>query len=287
MLFGIASFSGMDAVGKWVVRDHSVFQLLFLRSAVAILILAVLAPVFGGRNAVRTTQPFAHVLRSICSVLAFLFFFVSVRYLPLADAVAVAFGGPFIVTALSVPLLGETVDRRRWMAVGVGFLGMLLIVQPTSGAFRPAALLVVAASFAYAFMMVLTRWMSRRSETGERTFVFLAFTFAIQTLVGLSGSLSNWAPMAPLDIGLSCVVGILALGGHYGITAAFQRAPASVVAPFEYTALLWATLFGFLIFGDFPDVYVWLGVAIIVAAGLYTIRREDQSLEDEAPPSNL
>lgn len=274
MLLGVASFAGMDAIGKWAVRDFSVFQVLAVRSAVGAAILLLLAPLFGGRDVLRTSQPAAHVLRSLCSTVAFLFFFAAVRVLPLADAISVEFGGPFIVVALSVPLLGESVGRRRWIAVAVGFLGMLLIVQPTGEGFRPEALLVLLASVSYSLMMILTRWMADRSGGRERTFTFLAYTFGVQGLVGLLGAPLAWEPMSGFDIALTSAMGVFTLGGHLGVTAAFQRAPASVVVPFEYTALVWATIFGFLFFGDFPGPMVWIGVAVIVGAGLYTIRRE-------------
>ncbi len=275
MLMGVASFAGMDAIGKWAVRDFSVFQVLAVRSAVAAAILVLLAPYFGGREVLRTSQPAAHVLRSLCSTVAFLFFFASVRVLPLADAIAVEFGGPFIVVALSVPFLGERVGRRRWMAVAVGFLGMLLVVQPTGRGFRPEALLVLLASVSYSLMMVLTRWMAERSGGEERTFTFLVYTFGVQGLVGLLGAPAAWEPMSGFDLALTSAMGVFTLGGHLGVTAAFQRAPASVVAPFEYTALVWATILGFLFFGDFPGPMVWTGVAVIVGAGLETLRRED------------
>lgn len=274
MILGIACFAAADAIGKWVVTDYSVFQVLAVRSVLAVLILLLLAPVFGGREVVRTRQPAAHVARALSSTLAFLFFFASVRVLPLADAVAVEFGGPFIVMALSVPLLGEHVDRGRWIAVAVGFLGMLLVVQPTGEGIRPEALLIIASSLSYAFMMVLTRWMAKRSGGAERTFTFLVYTMSVQGLVGLLGAFWAWNKMSGFDFALTSAMGVFALGGQLGVTAAFQRAPASVVAPFEYTALVWATLFGLVIYGDFPKPAVWMGVAIIVGAGLYTIRRE-------------
>lgn len=273
MVLGVASFAGMDACGKWLVRDFSIFQVLALRSSLAAAILVVAAPFSSKGDLFRTRQLGAHLLRSSCGVAAFLFFFASVRYLPLADAVAVAFGGPFIVTALSVPLLGERVSRGQWLAVIVGFAGMLLIVQPTGEGFRPEALLVVASSFSYALMMILTRWMVRRSGGAERTATFLFYTFAVQA-AGFFIAVPRLRPMTAFDLGLTGAVGLLALGGHFGITLAFQRAPVSVVAPFEYTALVWATLFGFVVFGDLPDPTVWVGVAIIVGAGLYTLRHE-------------
>lgn len=274
MILGIACFSAMDASGKWVVKDYSVFQLLAVRSSLCVVILGALVPFFGGRQALATRRPWAHLARALASSLAFLFFYAALRYLPLANAVAVEFGSPFLVTALAVPILGERVDAGRWAAVLVGFVGMLLVVKPTSEAIRPEALLALASSFCYALMMVMTRWIAQRAGGGDSTFTFVSFIFLVQTIVGLLGGVSQWKPMTALDLALSAGVGVFALGGHFGMTSAFQRAPASVVAPFEYTALLWATLFGFFVYGDFPEPVVWIGVAIIVGAGLYAIRRE-------------
>jgi drug/metabolite transporter (DMT)-like permease len=284
MVLGIGSFSAMDAIGKWLVRDHSVFEILAIRSTMVALLLLAVAPAFGGRRALGSAQPRAHLARALCGVGAFFFFFTSVRYLPLADAVAVAFGGPFIVTALSVPLLREHVDGRRWAAIMVGFVGMLLIVQPTGEGFRPAALLVIASSFCYALMMIMTRWMHLRSGNVEKTFTFVFYTFAVQAAAGWLGVATSSKGVGISDLGLIVAMGLLALVGHIGMTLAFQRATVAVVAPFEYTALVWATLLGFMVFGDFPGPMVWTGVAIIVGAGLYTIGRERSDTEIEAPP---
>ena len=274
MVGGIACFAAMDTVGKWLVQTHSVFQVLAMRSLVATGILLVLMRPSGGRKAIETAQPWAHALRALCAVLAFLFFFTSLRFLPLADAVAVAFGGPFIVTALSVPFLGERVRLGQWVAIAFGFVGMLLIVQPTGAGFQPAALFVVASSLAYAFVMILTRWMARRSRGAEKTFAFLFYTFIAHSAVGVAGTLGRFVPMSTTEMLLGGAMGALAVCGHFGITRAFQLAPVSAVAPFEYTALVWASLLGFVVFREFPGANTWLGVAIIVAAGLYTIRAE-------------
>ena len=123
ILLGIAAFASMDAIGKWLVRDYSVFQVAAVRSTMVLGVLVLALPFVGWTDAIRSEQLGAHVGRAACGFAAFVFFFTSVRYLPLADAVAVAFGGPFIVTALSVPLLGEHVGGRRWAAIGVGFVG--------------------------------------------------------------------------------------------------------------------------------------------------------------------
>ena len=276
MLLGIASFASMDAIGKWLIRDISVFQILAVRSTVVTLVIVATFPMIGGFSLMRSPQLGAHGIRALCGVGAFFFFFTSLRFLPLADAVAVAFGGPFIVTALSVPLLGEHVGGRRWVAIAVGFIGMLLIVRPTGEGFQPAALLVILSNFSYALMMILTRWMAcRRGEEQTSTFVF--YTFFVQAIIGwLACALapSSLRPLNGTDLVLILAMGALALSGHFAITRAFQRAPVSVVAPFEYSALVWATLLGFVVFGEFPGAYVWLGVAIIVAAGLYSVHSE-------------
>lgn len=283
MIGGIACFSGMDAVGKWLVETYSVFQLQALRGSMVTGALLLATPFFGRTSVFRTRWLRAHVLRSLCGGIAFLFFFASVRYLPLADAVAVAFGGPFIVTALSVPLLGEHVDGRRWIAIAVGFAGMLLIVRPTGAAFRPAALLVIGASLAYSLVMILTRWMHRRAEGKEPTFHFVFYAFAVQAVTGWLIAPFVWKSMTPSALGLVALMGTFALSGYIFITLAFRYAPVSVVAPFEYTALVWATVLGLVVFGDFPTRGVWLGVAIIVAAGWYTVRREQQDQGDTLP----
>ena len=283
MVLGIACFSLMDAIGKSLVSVYSTFQILAVRSTMVTLVLLAAMPLFGGRSTVTSPQPWAHGIRSFCSVVAFFCFFTAVRYLPLADAVAVAFGGPFIVSVLSVPLLGEHVTFHRWAAVAVGFLGMLLIVQPSGQGFRPEALLVIASSVSYALMMIMTRWMHRRVRSQEKTFTFVFYTFAVQAAAGWLGVSLAWRNMEIYDLGLIFAMGGLALGGHTGITLAFKHAPVSVVAPFEYTALIWATLFGFVFFGDFPEAKVWLGVVIIVMAGLYTIRSEKTEAEEQNP----
>jgi drug/metabolite transporter (DMT)-like permease len=240
MVLGVGSFSAMDAIGKWLVRDHALFEILAIRSTLITLVLLAVTPVFGGRRFLRSSQLGAHLGRSLCGVAAFLFFFASVRYLPLADAVAVAFGGPFIVTALSVPLLREHVDGRRWAAIMVGFVGMLLVVQLTGEGFRPAALLVIASSFCYALMMIMTRWMHQRSRNTEETLTFVFYMFAVQSVAGWLGIAASGRGMGATNLGLIVAMGPLALLGHIGVTLAFKRAPVSIVAPFEYTALVWA-----------------------------------------------
>lgn len=271
MIFSVTAFSCMDAIGKWVAADRSVFQMLAVRSSVATVILLALLPFVGGRSVVRTGQPWGHALRSLLGLGAFTFFFAGLRAVPLADGVLVAFGSPFILTALSVPILGERVGIRQWVAVVLGFAGVVLIVGPNGSGIRPEAILVVMASVCYALTMIFTRLMTRGERSSEKTFTFVFYQLGGQALCGLALAPYAWQPLPLGELGLLAAMGILGLVANFGLTVAFRRAQVAVVAPFEYVALIWATLFGFFIFGDFPSLRVWLGAALIVAAGLYAV----------------
>jgi len=206
-------------------------------------------------------------------LLAIYTFFWGLRFLPLAEAVALAFLAPLFVASLSVPLLGETVGPRRWAAVGVGFLGMLVMLRPGAEVFRWEALLPAAAAFGYALAMILTRRLSRQDSNAAIVFW--------GTLLGCLVS-SLFLPFAwrtpPLaDLGLLAMMGVVGSLSMYVLTVAYRAAPAAVVAPFEYSALLWGVLLGWLIWRELPDAWVWAGTAVIVAAGLYILHREQRA----------
>jgi drug/metabolite transporter (DMT)-like permease len=245
--------------------------MLAVRSSVATAILLALLPFVGGVSTLRTTQPWRHALRSLLGIGAFTLFFAGLRAVPLADGVLVAFGSPFILTALSLPILHEPVSLRQWLAVALGFVGVVLIVRPQGGAIPIEAILVVLASVCYALTMILTRLMTRGERSSESSFAFVFYTLGGQALGGLVVAPLVWQPLPPVTIGLLVAMGVLGLVGNFGLTIAFRRAPVAVVAPFEYVALVWASLFGLVVFGDFPTLRVWLGAALIVAAGLYAV----------------
>ena len=272
MVLGVACLSFMDALGKRVAANYSVFQMLAIRSTVAIGLLILLLASLGKLRTLRTRQPGGHAMRSACALIAFVCFYAALRHLTLADAVAIAFGSPFLVTALGRFLLKEPVGPRGWMAIVVGFLGMLVIVRPSGSGFRPAALLVLVSGMAYAFMMVLARWMTRPARPPESTHAFVFYMLAGQAVAGWMVAAHTWRtpdPRALAEMGAMAVFGIL---GNYGLAQAFRTAPVATVAPFEYTGLIWAVGLGAILFGDVPPPSFWAGAAIIVAAGLYTVR---------------
>ena len=272
MVLGVAALSGMDALGKRVAADYSVFQMLAVRSSVAIVLVLLLLSLRGGLRTLRTRQPLGHALRSLCGLVAFVTFYSALRHLPLADAVAVAFGSPFLVTALAGVLLKEPVSGRQWLAIGVGFLGMLLVVRPGGAGVQPAALLVLVSGVAYSFMMVLARAMTRPGKPHENTFSFVFYMLVGQAAAGWLVALPAWRSPDAVALAEMCAMGVLGILGNYGLAEAFRSAPVATVAPFEYTGLIWASLFGAVLFGDLPSASFWAGSAVIVGAGLYTLR---------------
>ncbi len=278
MMAAVGLLSIMDMILKiMMTAGHSVFQLLFLRSAIIAILFAAVLPRWGGIAALRTTRPALLLLRSLAGAGGALLFFASLRYLPLADAIVVAFGATFMMTALSVPLLKETVGRQRWLATIVGFIGVLIAVRP-GGTFHPAALLAVGGSFCYALMMVLGRWLGT-SEPSYRQVFYFNIALGLMTL---PMALTIWVPMTSMDMVLLGSMSALAFAGHFCLTAAFVQAPVGVVAPLEYTALAWATALGYLVWGDVPDAAVLGGAAIIVLCGLYILRQESRQ---RTPPA--
>lgn len=274
MVLGVASLSIMDALGKSVAAHYSVFQMLAIRSTVAIALLTVVLAMRGRLGLLRTRQPRAHALRSMCGLVAFVTFYAALRHLTLADAVAVAFGSPFIVSALGHFILHEPVGPRRWAAIVIGFLGMLLIVRPGGSGLHPAALLVLVSGFAYALMMVLARWMTRPARPSESTNAFVFYMLAGQTVAGWMIAVSTWRTPDGRALAQMCAMAVCGVLGNYGLAQAFRSAPVATVAPFEYTGIVWAVGLGALMFGDVPSPSFWVGAAIIVAAGLYTLRAE-------------
>jgi len=279
MVFGVAVFSVHDVVGKVIVEDYPVLQMLALRSGCALLILLVITIVRGGLPPLPRAAVRAHLLRLASMLGAIFLFFTALEELPLADATAIAFGAPFVMLVLSGPLLGERVPRAAWIAVAVGFVGVIIIVKP-GGDVRPAALLAVGASVLYALGMLTTRRLGRT----ESVLSLLFWMIAGQFVLGLIALPFVWHPVEarhwPLLVGLA----VLNLFGQLGLVRAFANAPPSVVAPFEYTALLWAAALGFVVFGDVPSARLWLGAAIIIGAGLYVMYRGQPEQEPVVLP---
>jgi drug/metabolite transporter (DMT)-like permease len=270
ILLAVFFFSIVDATAKWLGRDYEPVQIVFLRYAFGLLPVAVLVWRGGGLRALRTRRPGLHALRALLVFLALFTFFSGLRRMPLAEAIAVAFTAPLFVTALSAPLLAEPVGARRWSAVVIGFIGALIMIRPGAAGFRVEALWILAAALSFALAMLLTRRMTR-SETNV---AMLAYTTLGAGLVSLPLMPFVWRTPAGGDVWLFGLVGLLGGFAAYFVIAAYRHAPAALVAPFEYTALVWGAILGWILWREQPAPLIWAGAAVIVLSGLYITHRE-------------
>ncbi|MDF2234663.1 DMT family transporter [Albimonas sp. CAU 1670] len=270
MCVGVASLSVNDAIAKTLTATYSPLQILFLRNAIALPFAIALAWATGGAGALRSHRPAAHVVRGALWIVATLLFFTSISRMGLAEATALAFVAPLFITALSALLLAEPVGWRRWLAVLAGFVGVLIVVRPGAETFRPVSLLPVATAFVYAFLMIGARWLDPRESVWT---LLLYLTGAAALLSGMVVPFV-WIPLRAQDLWLFGAIAVFGTAGMTMMTQAFRLAPAAVVAPLDYTALIWATLLGWLIWREIPDAPAVLGAAVIVASGGFVLWRE-------------
>ena len=271
MLLGMGLLSIMDAVAKWIVEGGmNPIQILALRSLV---IVPVLWTVFRLNGRVHSLMPTRHrwqAFRGLIGFLAPFCFFLSLRTLPLSDAVVVFFSATFVSTGLSVLMLKEHVGVHRWTAVIMGYVGVVVAMVPHGGGQLVGYLLVLVASTAYAFLFVTGRMLSSTESIAS-----LVFSFNLG--VGLIAMLLLpwfWIDMSWVDAGLVMLLSGLAVLGHFSVTAAFSYAPVGAVAPFEYTALIWAVGFDYFVWQQLPVATTWLGATVIIGSGMYLICRE-------------
>lgn len=272
MLAATSLFAAMDATVKLLMADHTLVQVLFFR---ALFGLVPLAPLLwrDGRRAIATRRPLAHMIRSVIGLGAVGCFFLAVHRLPLAQVTVIGFAAPLLITALAALLLGERVDRGRWLAVAAGFGGVLLVAGPAAwpgGLGGAGAAFAVAGTLLYALMMVLLRDMGR-TETAVST----VFWFSMLTLPLTGAALPfAWRTPAAAAWGLFAAAGILGGVGQLAISQALRLAPASVVAPFDYFHIVVSASLGWLLFAEVPGPATLAGAAVVAGAGLYVIRAE-------------
>jgi drug/metabolite transporter (DMT)-like permease len=260
----------LDAAVKYLTAGYTPFQIGFMRYFFGAAMALLLATRLGGLASLRTRRLPGHLLRSILNIAAMLTFYYALAAMPLADATAIYFAAPLLMTLLSVPLLREKVGLRRWAAIVVGFLGVLIIVGPTGQGFQPAALLALGSTALYALTLVTTRQLS----TTESSHTIL-FYYSIACIV-VTGAFMPWQWVTPGwdELWIVAVVGVAGSIGQFCLNQAFRYGEVSLVAPLDYTGLIWAALFGFVIFGDVPGWSVFAGAFIVMASSLYVIRRE-------------
>lgn len=270
MLTGIAAFAMMDATIKWLTADYPVAQVVMLRSWFGLPLLCLFALRGGGLKALKTRRPLAHIGRYLLVLGLSFSFFWALSQMKLVDAIAITFAAPIFITALSVPLLNESVGWHRWVAIGVGFCGVLIMLRPGFGVFQWAGLVVIASAVFYSLLMITTR----AFKNTEQTAALMLYPQLGMSLTGVLLVPFVWVTPSLGDLGLFTLAGMLGSVGIMCLTHAFRLGPAAVISPFEYSALIWAAVIGYLVWGELPDVYTLAGAIIVIASGLYIIYRE-------------
>ena len=270
MALGMFLFSGVDTMGKFLTETVHPVQIVWFRQLGLFLGVLVLIGMRGG-TVLRSSSPKLQIARGVLAACSATIFIVGVSYVPLADAVAITFVAPFMVTVMGALILREPVGIRRWTAVIIGFIGTLIVIRPGMGIIHPAAVLLIIAATAFALRQVLSRILAGEDKT-QTTVAYTAIVSWVLLTVPLPFVWQN--PSSGLEIGLLLAMAIAAAFAEILVIMALDAAQAVVVAPVQYTLMIWGTFYGFVVFGQFPDAWTWLGALIIIATGLYTLNRE-------------
>ncbi|NTS32823.1 DMT family transporter [Phyllobacterium sp. BT25] len=271
MLLGMLMFSLNDVMGKWLVSTYSVGQVVFIRSVAALIILAPFIWFNGPEKLFQVDRPRLQLLRAVLSTVEVFAFYFAVVYLPLADVMTYWLAAPIYVAAVSPFILKEPVGWRRWSAIIIGFVGVVIALEPSSQALTPQAIISILGSVAFAFMLLLGRSLRGTPDT---TLVFWQIVGA--GAAGLVAIVFDWKPVSLRDLLLLGLLGVVAMLAHVLVNRALKLADAATVAPLQYTLLFWAIVFGWLVFGDVPRMSMLIGSGFIVASGLFIFFREQQ-----------
>jgi drug/metabolite transporter (DMT)-like permease len=293
-LLGIASlcagslvFSMQDTVIKAISGDHAVTLAIFIRAVVAFPIIAVMVVMAGGIEQLNTKHWPVLMMRGFVLLMAYTSYFMAFPALPLAEAIALYFLVPLFVTIMSGPMLGERVSLFAWIAVGIGFIGVLMILELTAGSFKPAALLSLISAATYAYAMILARkhggavpatvmtfYQNAAYAIGALAFATLMMLFDVKEPghPSLDFLVRAWAVPSWRDLGLMALCGVIAAAGATLLSQAYRLGQANIVAPFEYIGMIWGVMFGFAIFSEVPKWNTLVGMAMIAVAGVLALR---------------
>ncbi len=270
MLASGVVFALLDTGAKYLTDELPVLQVVWGRYFFSMALLPLIVGRVNPMRVARTKHLTLQIVRSLLLLAATAFFFTAIHFIPLADATAISFVAPLLLTMLAIPLLGETVGRRRWSAVIIGLIGALIVIRPGFGMAGWASMLPLASALAYTFYLIATR---KLCAIDPPVTIFL-YTGIVGTLVMTAVVPFFWTWPTLGGWLLMIALGVLGGGGHYLVIQAFRRAPASALSPFTFVVIIWTTLTGYLVFGDVPDVPTIAGAVVIVASGVYVFYRE-------------
>lgn len=286
---GILVFGLQDVIIRMLSGEYAAMEIMLIRGLVALVPMTLLVYWDGGFSSLRVRHPWLNLLRGLLAVSSYTAYYMSLASLPLAEVTAIFFVSPLIVTLFSALFLREAVGLRRWVAVVIGFFGVVVIVQPTDDALDPVALLPLLAAFTYACSMVMTRRIGRTQTGASLAFISMLVFVAISAAAGgiagdgrfadeshpsVSFLLRAWILPDSQDLLLIGICGIIAGFGFYCLSQGYRVAPASVVAPFEFIAMPLAVFWGIVFWSEYPPATTLGGIALIIGSGLYALHRE-------------
>jgi drug/metabolite transporter (DMT)-like permease len=277
--------SSSDAMAKHLSHSMPAIEITWIRF-LTFALMFVPAMLTTTPNIFQSTRPSLQVWRGVALVSSSLFFISGLRFLPMAEASATSFVSPIFVTALSILILSEKVGIRRWAATIIGLCGVMVVIRPGSSAFNPAAMFPVISAMGWAFTLIFTRMISGK----DRANTTMAYSSVVGVCVLTALVPFVWVNPGWGELGIGVAIGLFSTVGQWIVVLAFRYADASVLAPFSYVQLVWASIFGFLFFGEVPDQWTLTGAAIIIGSGLYTahrerVRRSQLVIEAEPYPS--
>ncbi|PPR10586.1 MAG: Riboflavin transporter [Alphaproteobacteria bacterium MarineAlpha11_Bin1] len=267
---GVAFFGIGEACVKILAADYHILQVVWARYVFHALVFLAIFSRSGIISQMKTSRPFLHIARSITLMIGTITFFTALIYLSMPDAVAINFAAPLLVTALSITFLGEKVGPRRWVAIFIGFLGVLVIIRPGMGMMHWAAILPLGTAVCYAAYQIMTRIAGRTEDT--KTSLFWTSTMGVIVMSCIAPFV--WKAPDAQAWGIMVATGALFGFGHYLLIRAFEVATVSTLSPFLYTQIVWVTILSVIVFNQLPDEYSILGASIVIGSGLYIWHRE-------------
>ncbi|MDA0220459.1 MAG: DMT family transporter [Proteobacteria bacterium] len=279
MLASVCIITLNDSLLKWLSADFPVGQIMAIRGLFVFLPVLALARWEGGLHMLRISRPGAQTMRAVFVVAGMFLYIGGLRFMPLADAIAITFAGPLFSTALAVPMLGEKVGWRRWSAVVIGLIGVTVMLRPSGEGIAWAAMLPLGAALTSGFRDIVTRRLSvsdsSSSILGVTTLAVTCAGFLTILIPPLTGwDYWTWQPMDLAHVAILALAGLLLGTGQYLMIESVRLAEIGLVAPFRYTSMLWAVALGYLVYGTLPDHWVLTGAGLVIASGIYILHRD-------------
>ena len=271
MILGMSAFIGNDAIMKAVGERLPAAQMIVVRGAMAIALMLLVAARMGALDRIRDVARGWVLLRASCEGVGTVLYLAALFHLPLANITAINLSSPLFIVVLAKVFLQERVDLARWLAIALGFAGVLLVVQPAADGFNIYAWLCLLATLIYAFRDLLTRKISSATPS---ILVTLATAGVVWLMAAVVMAFQGWMPMQGRELGWLSLSSLLVSTGYYALIAAMRHGEMTVIAPFRYVGLLWAVLLGYFVWGTLPNAMGWCGIALLIGAGLYMVRQQ-------------